>query len=503
MKYVFTSLLLVASAFVATAQKDNDIVLGKIDSVYSTILNEQRKVWVYTPGAAGGFADASQRYPVVYLLDGPGHFSSVAGLIQQLSEVNGNTVLPQMIVVAIPNTDRTRDLTPTHIVSDPPMMDSNFSKNTGGGENFARFIEKELMPHIDSLYPTQPYKVLIGHSFGGLTAMNILTNHTRLFNAYVAIDPSMWYDNHRFLEATEKKLKSQDYKGVRLYLGIANTMPPGMTVEKMKKDTGSATRHIRSIFELDQFIRNGKVNGLQYASKYYPDDDHSSVPLITEYDGLRFIFDYYKLSLTMADFTDTTGAMARKYGQHYATISKEFGFTVAPPELLINSFGYQAIATKQYTNAAAYFELNIANYPRSGNVYDSYGDLFAAMKDTAKAIAQYQKALAVQENADTRRKMEEMQGKVVYALSAAELKNYTGEFEFEGISLTAMLAIKNDTLVASVPGEGDFVLVPVAPHTFSVRGMQGYTVKFTMEGDKPVGFTSTQPNGTYVAHVKK
>src|SRR5258706_1586830 len=142
------------------------------------------------------------------------------------------------------------------------MMDSNFSRNTGGGENFVSFIEKELMPHIDSVYPTQPYRMLIGHSFGGLTVMNVLTNHTKLFNSYIAIDPSMWYDKERFLAATEKKLTDKKYEGIKMYLGIANTMPTGMTVEKMLKDTTSDTRHIRSIFAMDKFIKANAHNGL-------------------------------------------------------------------------------------------------------------------------------------------------------------------------------------------------------------------------------------------------
>src|SRR4051812_47288562 len=146
MRKICLVLLCTAFAFFAYSQSDNKIVIGKIDSVYSKILNEQRKIWVYTPDMTSG--NHNQHWPVVYLLDGDGHFPSVVGLIQQLSQVNGNNIFPEAIVVAIPNTDRTRDLTPTHVTSDPPMMDSNFSKTSGGGENFAAFIEKELMPHI-------------------------------------------------------------------------------------------------------------------------------------------------------------------------------------------------------------------------------------------------------------------------------------------------------------------------------------------------------------------
>ncbi|MBK7475454.1 MAG: hypothetical protein IPI11_05325 [Haliscomenobacter sp.] len=88
--------------------------------------------------------------------------------------------------MGIPNTDRTRDLTPTHVEADPPYMDSTSSKTSGGGENFIAFIEKELMPHIEATYPAAPYKMLIGHSFEyPLAVMQTLIHHTDLFNAYI------------------------------------------------------------------------------------------------------------------------------------------------------------------------------------------------------------------------------------------------------------------------------------------------------------------------------
>src|SRR5215813_2406413 len=101
-------------SFHAEAQNDNKIVIGKIDSVYSKILKEPRKIWIYTPDITSGDHDPGKHYPVLYLLDGEAHFPSVVGLVQQLSQANGNTVYPEMIIVGIPNTDRTRDLTPTH-----------------------------------------------------------------------------------------------------------------------------------------------------------------------------------------------------------------------------------------------------------------------------------------------------------------------------------------------------------------------------------------------------
>jgi|CXWL01.1.fsa_nt_gi predicted alpha/beta superfamily hydrolase len=503
MKNIILFILSVIISLGSSAQRDNKIVIGKIDSVYSTILKEQRKVWVYTPNLKTGVQNPSQRYPVVYLLDGEGHFESVVGMIQQLSQVNGNTIVPEMIIVAILNTDRTRDLTPTHIASDPPMMDSNFSKTTGGGENFTAFMAKELIPHIDSIYPTQPFKILIGHSFGGLSVMNIITNHTKLFNAYIAIDPSMWYDKEQFLKSTQKKLATQKYNGTSLYVGIANTMSEGMTLEKLKKDTTSDTRHIRSIFAMDKFIKANAQNGLKYASKYYTDDDHGSVPLISEYDGLRFIFSRYRFKFTYADFMDPGIEIVQKMKQHYQTVSKEFGYKLPPPEMQINGLGYNALSLKQYPKAASLFEMNIENYPESGNVYDSYADVLIAQKDTIKAIANYQKALAITKSEETKQKIDQLRGKATFTLTAKELEKYVGVFEFEAISLTATTMIKDNALWVSAPGQGDFELAPLSTDIFTIKGLQGYKIQFEMNGDKPLGPTSTQPNGTYKAHVKK
>src|SRR5688572_1820203 len=424
-------------------------------------------------------------------------------MIQQLSQVNGNTIVPEMIVVAIPNTNRTRDLTPTRIQSDLPMMDSNFSKSTGGGEEFTAFMAKELIPHIDSLYPTQPFRVLIGHSFGGLAVMNTITNHTKLFNAYIAIDPSMWYDKEQFLKTTQKKLAGQKYNGTSLYVGIANTLNEGMTLEKLKKDTSIDTRHIRSIIAMDKFIKANSQNGLKYASKYYGDDDHGSVPLISEYDGLRFIFSWYRFKFSIADFMGPDIGVVQRMKQHYQNVSKEFGFKVSPPEMQINGLGYNALSQKHYAKAAALFEMNIENYPESGNVYDSYADALIAQKDTVKAIANYQKAFAITKSEETKQKLDMLEGKSTFTVTAKDLEKYVGAFEFEAVSLTVTSSIKDNALWIYAPGQGDYELVPLSLNTFTVKGLQGYKIHFEMDANKPVGLTSTQPEGTYKARVKK
>lgn len=399
---------LLANLSFSQGKVDNDkIVIGKTDSVQSAILGEHRKIWVYVPDGAPNSKD---HYPVVYLLDGDGHFSSVVGMLQQLS-TGGNNNCPKMIVVAIPNTDRTRDLTPTHVDADPLMMDSAFSKTSGGGENFIAFIEKELMPYIEAKYPTAPFKMLIGHSFGGLTVMQIFTHHTQLFNAYVCIDPSMWWDQGKLLKQTQQYLAEKKFDGKSLYLGIANTMEEGMDIKKVMKDTSVNSRHIRSILALRSAFEKNKQNGLRFQSQYFPDDSHGSVPLITEYNALRFFFDFFPLKFNMKDYTDSTAALADKYKTHFALLSQKMGYTLKPDEGEINFIGYEILKQKQYKKAGDLFRLNIENYPEGYNVYDSYADYLIAIGDKTNAIVYLKKALAISENEESRKKLKELEGK--------------------------------------------------------------------------------------------
>lgn len=314
-----------------------------------------------------------------------------------------------MIVVAIPNTDRTRDLTPTHMDADLPFMDSTSSKTSGGGENFIAFVEKELMPHIEAKYPTAPYKMFIGHSFGGLAVMQTFVHHTDLFNAYICIDPSMWWDKQKLLKQTQKALAERKFEGKSFYLGIANTMEEGMDIKKVQKDTSADSRHIRSILKLQAAFEKNKQNGLKYRGKYYPNDTHGSVPFITEYDALRFFFDFFPLKLDMKDFTDSTGTLATKYRNHFANLSQKMGYQIKPDEAEINYIGYDFLGRKMYKTAASLFKLNVNNYPESFNVYDSYGDYFVAIGDKANAIIQFKKALALKENEGSRKKLTELE----------------------------------------------------------------------------------------------
>lgn len=492
MKKIFLSIILITAALFAEAQFGDSIIVGKKLSMYSNILKENRKIWVYAPNLTASYHVQGKRYPVLYLLDGNAHFLSTVGIIQQLSQANGNAVLPEMIVVGVENSNRLRDLTPSIAAI----------SGKEAANPFGNFLAKELIPYIDRNYNTAPYKVLAGHSLGGLTTIDILTNNPGMFNAYIAIDPSMWYENEQFLNNVTTLLPTQKLENKRLFIGIANTMPRGMTLSKLKKDKSAETQHIRSILKVDKFLKSNSVSSLKYTSKYYENDSHNSVPLISEYDALRFIFDYYFMQASEKDFADSTAAIAKKLETHFNNISKEMGYKVAPLEAFINYLGYDALGKKQFSKAEALLKLNVENYPNSANVYDSYGDYLTEVNETGNAISFYKKALAIKEDAAIRSKLNSISQKLVFTLSENELQKYTGEYILEVYKVTITLVLQNGKLYAKVAGQADSEFVPVSTNVFTVRDKQGYKITFDMKEQKPVSFTSVQPDGIFKAILK-
>lgn len=403
MKKIIITLLLAVIPLVTIAQADNKITIGTIERIQSKILNEEREIRIYVPNSNSANIFSEQKYPVLYLLDGEAHFNSVVGMMEQLS---ANTIMPEMIIVGISNTNRMRDLSPTRVEADLPMLNAEEAKTTGGNANLFAFMEKELFPYIQSKHKTAPYRMLIGHSLGGLTVINALVNHTNLFNAYIAIDPSMWWDKMKFLSDCKVKLTQNQYSKVDLYLGIANTLDAGMIIETVEKDTTKNSDHIRSILALDKHLKANPQNQLHYKSKYYPDDSHNSVPLIAEYDAFRFFFGFYKLEITMEDFMSQGLTFPQKIEKHFETVSDKMGYKTPPSENLVNSLGYETMGQKKLDQAEYFFKMNVKNYPESFNVYDSLGDYYAAINDKPNAILNYKKALTLNDYSETKAKLE-------------------------------------------------------------------------------------------------
>ncbi len=355
------------------------VTIGKVDSVWSATLKEHRPYLVYTPPSYDDTTNTPQKYPVLYILDGDAHFHSVTGLLQILgSGVNGTFVLPPMIVVAIPNTNRTRDMTPTHVETGPDGKPQPFLKTSGGMANFLSFITTELIPKIESGYRTSGYRVFVGHSLGGITTINALYTVPDAFNAYVAIDPSLWWDKQTLLWKAKSYFSTAKLNGKALYVAQANTINPDDTTSNM---------HFGSIVQFNGVLETYNKTGLRYGYKYYGNDSHGSVPLIAEYDALRFIFDGYNVDLGRMLATPSL------LTEHFRAVSAKLGATFTPSEGMIAQLGQFAM-TQDTAKAIELYQIGLGLYPDSYRMYDRLGSAWMAKGDQKKARAFFEQSLA-------------------------------------------------------------------------------------------------------------
>lgn len=399
MKKLLLFILLIAGLS-AYAQKDNRIVIGTIDTIYSKVLNEKRTIKVHVPEG-----DKNQRYPVLYILDGEDHFQSAVAISEQLSGL-----IPPMIVVGINNMGhsfRERDLTPSK-VNQSAIVNAGDARLSGGGESFFNFIGKELMPYIDSKYPTAGYRIISGHSLGGLAVVNAFFDHTNLFNAYVALDPSLWWDQQKWIKKQEGEISRHDFKNKSLFVGIANNIPPGMDTISILKDTNSTVAAVtKAVIPFVHFLRDNKPAGLRWSSKFYPAETHGTVELISEYDALRFLFDFYPFRTSQfsghPELNEDSVLVA-----HYKMVSEKMGYTVLPTENSVNELAYSCMGNHKMAEAYKLFIRNTQMYPNSANAFDSLGDYYVAAGDKQKAIEAFTRALSIAESDDTRKKLNDL-----------------------------------------------------------------------------------------------
>jgi predicted alpha/beta superfamily hydrolase len=389
------------------------IIIGEKLNIHSNLLNEDREIWIHTPGEANDSIYAPKSYPVIYLLDGDAHFYSVMGMIRQLSSINGNTVLPKSIIVGITNNNRMLDLTPTSVSAlfGNPMPE----ELTGRGDLFLDFLEKELIPYVESNYYTSPDRTIIGHSLGGLMVLHALSTSPDLFNNYLAIDPSLWWDDHVVLENTKQALSNAELKTNQLYVAIANTIGENADVEEIMKDTSMNNDHFRSIQSFVNFLDNAEHAEITYSWDYFANDDHGSVPLIAEYTGLRFFNEMYRINDLDRLFDPESGLSAEDKKQfvadHFIRLTKIKGYEIKPYEDLINQLAYGFMQNKMNDAAELFFKWNVDLYPESSNVYDSLGDLYVAKGEEENAKSMFRLAIKLKNHPASVRKLQELEQK--------------------------------------------------------------------------------------------
>ena len=182
-----------------------------LDGLYSTILDEQRNLIVQLPNSYE--LNKSRNYPVLYLLDGQRNFQHVVGTLDLL---NQSHMADEMIIVAIKNTYRTRDFTPTY--------DESYNRwgVSGGADKFLDFIEQELIPYVNKKYRTNGFDIISGHSLSGLLAIYSLQTRPSLFKAHFAFSPSLWWHEKTVIKSAKTFYAGKQPLNNYLYTNMGN-----------------------------------------------------------------------------------------------------------------------------------------------------------------------------------------------------------------------------------------------------------------------------------------
>lgn len=271
--------LLVFSTIQVNAQTNNQqrnqtskpFVLGVIEEIQSKELSEKRVVNIYLP--PGYNANDTAKYPVIYLLDGSADedFIHIVGLVQFNSFEWINQV-PKSIVVGIATVDRRRDFTfPTSIEEDKKAYPT-----TGHSQNFIAFIQNELQPFIQTKYKTNTSKTIIGQSLGGLLATEILFERPALFNKYIIVSPSLWWNNGSLLNRPVPNVVDAD-----IYIGVGKE---GLTPTKIAR-----------VMEVDANLLAEKLKAsgnkqTKVFLDYLPQENHATILHQAVFNAFRILY---------------------------------------------------------------------------------------------------------------------------------------------------------------------------------------------------------------------
>ena len=369
---------------------DSQITLGEVRSFHSAILNEDREVQIALPES---YSRTTISYPVLFLMDGSSHLLHATASTRFLASARNR--IPEMIVIAVPNTNRNRDMTPGP-----------------GAAAFQRVLAEELIPWVERNFRAAPERVLFGHSLSASFAVHTLLNRPELFDVYVAVSAPLWrYDNLAADMRTGLARAAKAATAVYLTVGeYENEQLRGGVLSFATALKGAARAEVPAWSYVDM-----------------KDEDHNSTPQRSLYNALEAWYAEWRFPFfeNQAEL-DKVGGL-RGLEAHYQRFYKRFGYKVQPPEArllqvgsiyiagerhddvislaraysapfpamserLVNQAGYDQLRRGQVEKAVQTFKKNAETFPDSPNVYDSLGDAYCRAGDSASAIRSYQQA---------------------------------------------------------------------------------------------------------------
>ena len=259
----------------------------------------------------------------------------------------------------------------------------------------------ELVPWVDARYRTVPYRILVGHSFGGLFNAHALVTRPEVFQAHIAISPSLWWDKQGAMTRTEAGIRKLQH-------------PPWLFISWGDNESVIS----ESAGKLVASLAANPVPGLTLEHRYYPGDDHMSTPHKSLYDALQLLFKDWRMALYKdSKEQDVT---LDEVDAHYAALSARYGYTVPPDPDALNAVAQTLLRRKENGDALAVLRRNVRYYPYRSDVHMQLGEALQKLDRREEALQAYQAALsaAVSDEAtygdpiaEYRKKVKELGGK--------------------------------------------------------------------------------------------
>ncbi|MDN3380659.1 MULTISPECIES: alpha/beta hydrolase-fold protein [unclassified Pseudoalteromonas] len=329
----------------------------------STVLNEERSVVVQLPKSYQTNPD--KVYPVIYRLDGAGNIPLASAVIERLQNDNR---APEVIIVAIENTSRLRDMYPT--VNKEPQGPVG---EGGGAAKFLAFFEQELIPLVNKNYRTHDYKVIAGASAGGVFSLYALQAKPELFQAHIAYSPAVWWNYGASVKNTKSFLaKSKDLNNY-VYINIGEEA--GIMRERYD--------------DLQQSLQSNKLAYLRFFSDAFAGVSHNLTSVAGVFSAYHNLF--LPKQMPISALTDDVASI----DAYYQNLSQQWGEQISPPDRAVRSLGYNLTGSKQFTRAIEVFKYNLKNHPKSVDALSALSYGYEMQGDTRQALEQMESALAI------------------------------------------------------------------------------------------------------------
>ncbi|WP_062569975.1 alpha/beta hydrolase-fold protein [Pseudoalteromonas arabiensis] len=384
MKQLIAFSVIVMILMTQASAKPRGIILT--DSIHSKILSERRDLLINLPSSYD--QNKTLTYPVVFLTDGLRNFNHASGTLDLLTQSHE---AQEMIIIAIKNTQRARDFTPTY--------DESYNKwgVSGGADNFLDFIEHELIPHINENYRTNNFKILSGHSLGGLLVIHSLQTRPELFQAHFAFSPSLWWHDGVIFKNTKTFYEKGGNLNSYLYMNLANEK--GQMLSSFEK--------------YEHLLKNHNLKGFSYDIDVVEEENHSTSAMVGHNKAYTHLYKQFQCP------TDIIAQGIPAIEKYYMQLSKKYKAEIKPSYHTLAQVAGIAYNKKDFSGAIEVYKSLITQFPHLSDPHYRIAYIYETQGKYNRSIEALDKAL----NISTSENVENNKYKALRAFVLAKMNN--------------------------------------------------------------------------------